>query len=78
MRRMGALPILFAATGRLPRQLFSVLADWETRGYPTLVDRMAAKDSLRLDGYGMVRKITGVRYPFNYERESHRDPARGR
>jgi len=65
---MGALPILFAATAPgLPNDSFVGPADkWQTRGYPTLVDRTdSAKDSLsarRL--WDWSEEITGVRYPF--------------
>jgi|694.fasta_scaffold76435_3 NAD(P)-dependent dehydrogenase (short-subunit alcohol dehydrogenase family) len=65
---MGALPILFAATAPgLPNDSFVGPADkWQTRGYPTLVDRTdAAKDPLsarRL--WDWSEEITGVSYPF--------------
>jgi NAD(P)-dependent dehydrogenase (short-subunit alcohol dehydrogenase family) len=65
---MGALPILFAATAPgLPNDSFVGPADkWQTRGYPTLVDRTdAAKDPLsarRL--WDWSEEITGIRYPF--------------
>jgi NAD(P)-dependent dehydrogenase (short-subunit alcohol dehydrogenase family) len=65
---MGALPILFAATAPgLPNDSFIGPADkWQTRGYPTLVDRTdAAKDPLsarRL--WDWSEEITGVSYPF--------------
>jgi len=65
---MGALPILFAATAPgLPNDSFVGPADkWQTRGYPTLVDRTdAAKDALsarRL--WDWSEEITGVSYPF--------------
>ena len=65
---MGALPILFAATAPgLPNDSFVGPADkWQTRGYPTLVDRTdSAKDSLsarRL--WDWSEEITGVSYPF--------------
>ena len=65
---MGALPILFAATAPgLPNDSFVGPADkWQTRGYPTLVDRTdAAKDPLsarRL--WDWSEEITGVNYPF--------------
>ena len=65
---MGALPILFAATAPgLPNDSFVGPADkWQTRGYPTLVDRTAAaKDALsarRL--WDWSEEITGVIYPF--------------
>jgi len=65
---MGALPILFAATAPgLPNDSFVGPADkWQTRGYPTLVDRTdAAKDPLsarRL--WDWSEEITGISYPF--------------
>jgi NAD(P)-dependent dehydrogenase (short-subunit alcohol dehydrogenase family) len=65
---MGALPILFAATAPdLPNDSYIGPADkWQTRGYPTLVDRNdAAKDALsarRL--WDWSEEITGVSYPF--------------
>ena len=65
---MGALPILFAATAPgLPNDSFVGPSDkWQTRGYPTLVDRTdAAKDALsarRL--WDWSEEITGVSYPF--------------
>jgi NAD(P)-dependent dehydrogenase (short-subunit alcohol dehydrogenase family) len=65
---MGALPILFAATAPgLPNDSFIGPADkWQTRGYPTLVDRTdAAKDPLsarRL--WDWSEELTGVSYPF--------------
>lgn len=65
---MGALPILFAATAPgLPNDSYVGPADkWQTRGYPTLVDRNdSAKDALsarRL--WDWSEEITGVSYPF--------------
>ncbi len=66
--RMGALPILFAATAPgLPNDSYVGPADkWQTRGYPTLVDRSgSAKDALQARRlWDWSEGITGVSYPF--------------
>ncbi len=65
---MGALPILFAATAPgLPNDSYVGPADkWQTRGYPTLVDRSgSAKDALQARRlWDWSEGITGVSYPF--------------
>ena len=65
---IGALPILFAATAPgLPNDSYVGPADkWQTRGYPTLVDRdESAKDALQARRlWDWSEEITGVSYPF--------------
>jgi NAD(P)-dependent dehydrogenase (short-subunit alcohol dehydrogenase family) len=65
---MGALPILFAATSPgLPNDSYVGPADkWQSRGYPTLVDRAgSAKDALQARRlWDWSEEITGVAYPF--------------
>ena len=65
---MGALPILFAATAPgLPNDSFIGPADkWQTRGYPTIVDRNdSAKDALQARRlWDWSEEITGVQFPF--------------
>lgn len=65
---MGALPILFAATAPgLPNDSYVGPADkWQSRGFPTLVDRSgSAKDALQARRlWDWSEDITGVTYPF--------------
>ena len=64
----GALPILFAATAPgLPNNSYVGPEDkWQTRGYPTLVDRdESATDALEARRlWDWSEEITGVGYPF--------------
>ncbi|MEZ7933040.1 MAG: oxidoreductase [Candidatus Nanopelagicales bacterium] len=65
---IGALPILFAATAPgLPNNSYVGPEDkWQTRGYPTLVDRdESATDALEARRlWDWSEEITGVGYPF--------------